>query len=346
MRITNGMMIKRYTQNTNSNLREMNRVSQQIASGRRFERGSEDPVRALKALQVRRGISALEQYSANIDTVDTWLRQTETAVMAIKTSADRAVDLIIQGRNDVLAPEDRMIIATSLRSIQEAVLKDLNTQMAGKYLLGGANTKETPFTVDDTTGHLLFNGESVFDAAKFEDLDGMQHPVYVDLTGEFKYKDASLDEFVDKGAVFNMYTTGIEIIGVGPNNLYNLIGRIADAFESEYKTGENRMADIDGPITGDSDYDGEFGLFKRLQEKQHETVIELVKVGEKANFAAYLKDRTENNLYESQVMQNKLEMIPADEAILNYKLQDYIYKACLQMSTYIFQPSLIDYLGR
>lgn len=387
MRVTNGMIIKRYSKNLNSNLNLMNRTSQQIASGRRFERGSEDPVSALKSLQVRRSGNALEQYSKNIDTVESWLSQTETAVLAVKTSADKAMDLIIQGRNDTLAPEDRAIIAASLRSIQEALLKDLNTQIAGKYLLGGSNTKTVPFTVNDE-GHLIFNGVNVFEANDFEDTDIMEamQPIYVDLTGEFKYTDDNLDEFVDKSTVFDMYTAGISIIGVGPNNLYNLIGRIADSFESEYQyeklyhpngdpvldtiTGEHiigaagidRMQDIDGPVIAATDpndpffknrdfdsfnaYQGDVGLFKRLQDKQQNAIIELVKVGEKSNFINYLQERTGNSLYEAQLMQNKLELIPPDEAILKFKMQDYVYKACLQMSSYIFQPSLMDFLRR
>ena len=360
MRVTNGMMIKRYSKNLNLNLGAMNRTSHQIASGRRFERGSEDPVRALKALQVRRSGDALEQFSSNIDTVDSWLRQTETAVMAIKSSADKAVDLVLQGRNDTLAPEDRKIIATNLRSIQEALLKDLNTQIANKYLLGGANTKQVPFTVNED-GHLMFNEQDIFIIDNIEEWMDEQEHVYADLTGEFQYVPNDPDwNFIDKSTVFDMFTTGVSIIGAGPNNLYNLIGRIAESFESEYKfeeqeingetiivqVGVNRMQDIDGPITDDPDYNDSRGLFERLQERQVNAIIELVKVGEKANFTAYLKERTENNLYETQVMQNNLELIPPDEAILKYKMQDYVYKACLQMSTYIFQPSLMDYLKR
>lgn len=364
MRITNGMIMKRYNKNLNTNLFDMNKTSQQVASGRRFQKGSEDPVRALKALQVRRNVNALEQYSFNIETVDTWLSQTETAIMAVKTAADKAVDLIVEGRNDTLAPEDRAIIATALRSIQEALLKDLNTQVANKYLLGGVNTKEVPFTVDPDTGHLMFNGEDVFTAESLDDLKSVSDHVYVDLTGEFKLDGAG--EIVDKSTVFDMYTPGVNVIGVGPNNLYNLIGRIADAFESEYKpeeitmpdgekitinADENRMADLDGPVENDlpqygGAYEGSIGLFQRLQDAQTKVLVEVVKVGEKANFVSYLKQRTDDNLYDAQVMQSKLEVIPPDEAILNYKMQDYVYKACLQMSSYIFQPSLMDYLRK
>jgi len=366
MRITNGMMMRKYGRNLNINLGRMNHTSSQIESGRRFMRASEDPVRALKALQVRRNLSALNQYTSNIESVDLWLAQTEVAVSAIKSHADKAVDLVLQGRNDTLAPEDRFLIATSLRSIREALLKDLNSQVAGKYLLGGANTKEVPFTVDPDTGELMFNGESVFEMGMPEsgagytsynpavhDFESMETRIYIDLTGEFQLRNESEDleeDLVDKSTVFNMHVPGIDVIGVGPNNLYNLLSRVIYAFESEYISGVDRMTDIDGPIIEDDAFDGAFiggdGLLQRLQDAQLGALVSLIKVGEKSNFITYLHERNGEYIYQAEVMQNKLETIPPDEAILMFKMQDYVYKACLQMGTYIFQPTLMDYIKR
>jgi flagellin-like hook-associated protein FlgL len=413
MRITGGMMMRKYGKNLNINLGRMNNTSQQIESGRRFQRASEEPVRGLKALQVRRNLSALHQYGTNIDAVDSWLAQTEVVVAAIKSHADKAVDLVLQGRNDTLSSEDRMLIATALKSVQEALLKDLNSQVAGRYLMGGANTKEVPFSVDPETGHLMFNTESVFEVGRDrtppsdvgftnagpEDFESMETQVLVDLTGEFQLNE--FDELVDRSTLFDMFTPGVAVIGVGPNNLYNLIGRIIHAFESEHniqpetienvwnaETGEYedavhmvnkgtyRMRDIDGPVAdltylrdilddppieytdemiekAQFEYDlysepylGGDGLFKRLQDAQLNALIMLVNVGEKANFVNYLKERNEEFVYQAEVLQNKLEGIPADEAIMKFRMQDYVYKASLQMGTYIFQPSLMDYIKR
>jgi len=414
-------MMKKYGGNLNRNLGRMNNTSQQIESGRRFKKASEDPVRALKALQVRRNLSALNQYTMNIDTADSWLTQTEVVVSAIKSHADKAVDLILQGRNDTMAAEDRKIIATSLKNVQEALLKDLNSQVAGRYLMGGANTKEVPFRVHqgaedpfdpdpEQAGQLLFNTENVFQIRLPEssigfttygegDFESLESKVYVDLTGEFQLNE--FGELIDKSTVFDMFTPGVAAIGVGPNNLYNLIGRIIFAFESEYQqkdvtienalnpitgdysdlefrvySGTIRMHDIDGPIMDELDYLldivndptvsqeerdraqyeynlfggesylGGSGLFQRLQEAQLNALISLVNVGERCNFVNYLKERNEEYVFQAEVLQNKLEGIPPDEAIMHFKMQDYVYKACLQMGTYIFQPTLMDYIKR
>ncbi|GHV10650.1 hypothetical protein FACS1894219_00520 [Clostridia bacterium] len=362
VRITNSMMVRRYGRALNINMGMLDSIHQQVASGRLFQKGSENPSSALKALQVRRNLSELDQYSVNIDAVDSWLLQTETALNAVKRNIDEAVLLIVQGRNDVLAPEDREIIASNLLTIQDTMLKDLNTQIAGKYLLGGANTKTPPFTVDPDTGHLLYNNTDVFEAESLDDFPD-DDPL-VDLGLGFYGNDDGDPE--DKTTVFNMFTRGINIIGIGPNNMFNLMGRLAQAFA------ENKMEDVDGPIEeGDysdtivnvaidgtieeipnpyPDYQGAFdgvaGLFKRMQDGQQHTLVELVKIGEKTNFITYLKGRTDDNIFLAESRQSQLEDIDAEEAIMNFEMQNYVYKACLQMGTYIFQPSLMDYLRK
>jgi hypothetical protein len=134
----------------------------------------------------------------------------------------------------------------------------------------------------------------------------------------------------------------------------DLISGIIYAFESESKEGGIiRMDEFYGPISEeqDVDFNGAYvsgedgtGLFQRLQDAQLNTLLALVKVGERANFVNYLKERNEEYVYQAEVMMNKLEVIPPDEAIMNFKMEDYVYKACLQMGTYIFQPTLMDYI--
>lgn len=343
MRVTNSIMLRRYSANLGLNLKEMNRTSQQVSSFRKFQKGSEDPMSALKALQARKTLTALDQYAKNIDTADSWLSQTEIAVSSVKKVADEAIDLLIQGRNDPMATEDRKIIAGALRNLQEQLLKNLNSQISNKYILGGTNTKEAPFTVDYTTGELFFNGQSVNAADSIDDIK--PDPVYYDLGLGFKMDE--MTDMPDPNSVFDMYLPGINIIGVGEFNLYSLVGKLATAFENE------DMASIDGyeslmpgqPSTIDPELQNN-GLFKRLQDAQLNALIELTTVGEKTKFVEYIKNRTETNIYQTEVMINKLEAIEPDKAIMNFKMQEMVYQACLQMGTYIFQPSLMDYIKR
>lgn len=372
MRITNNMMMRTYGGNLMSNLSDMDKTGQKIASGRNFQKASEDPLTALRALQVRKSIREMDQYMKNIDYAESWLSQTETGVSAVKTCIDEALLLLVQGRNDTLTGGevaykfdsegnlmyddegdpiyetygDRNIIATNIRGIQEQLLKNLNTQINGKYIFGGANTKQAPFAVysnpdnpdDEQNGHLIYNTQDIVDMEDISELENDK--VWYDLGMGFRLDED--DDLVDPNSAFDMYTPGTDLIGVGEDNLYNLLGKIADAFES------NNMDLIDG-ILGASDADADpendgVGLFKKLEIAQQKVLIQLTNVGERSKFVEYLKNRTDSNLYEAETYQNKLEAIKYEEEIMNYKMQQMVYSACLQTGTYVLQQSLMDYL--
>lgn len=429
VRITNSMMMRRYGSNISANTKRMDDYGLQVSTFRKFQRGSEDPMSALKAMQVRRSLSEMNQVTKNLDVADHWLSQTETAAMAIKDCADKAVLLTIQGRNDTLSEEDRLIIAHQLKSIQQELLQTLNTQVAGKYLFGDANTKSTvlddtgtpiqsqpPFTAmlgferenfefnatnyelnDNRPGRtdmeinpdldpknsstwwyneyelvvdpednytliksdtptrkdlwiytdempLFYNGMNLYSEENMEDVYSRIRPVYFDLGLGLKLDE---DGNVLQHTAFDTYVSGVQFIGAGKNNLYNLIGELADAFK------DNNMEAIDGYI-GDIDASMDFGgigednlkvgIFKRLQDAQLDVLIGVTTLGESSNFVQYLRERNTDSIFLAEEMQNKLEVIQPDEAIMNFKMQEVVYQACLQMGNYILQPSLMSYL--
>ena len=419
MRITSSMMMRRYGSNIAMNTARLDKNGLQVSTFRKFQRGSEDPMSALKAMQVRRQLTELNQVTRNLDVAEHWLAQTEVAAMAIKDCIDKAVLLTIQGRNDTLHEDDRLIIAHQLKSIQKELLQTLNTQVAGKYLFGDANTKGIvedlgeadvevlgpPFSAifdypgafveerdnrvnvnpdldvnDPTTWWyekevvfinyddgdyengfldtklvrenlwiytnempLYYNSRNLYEEDNINNiLDNIKH-VYLDLGLGLRFDDN--DEIIPY-TVFDTYISGVEFIGVGKNNVYNLIGELADAFK------DNNMKAIDGYLNGDlgslPDYidpDGlEAGIFQRLQKAQLNALIGITTVGERANFIEYLQDRNRDSIFLAESMQSKLEVIQPDKAIMDFKMQEVVYQACLQMGNYILQPSLMSYL--
>ena len=428
VRITNSMMMRRYGSNIAMNTARLDKHGLQVSTFRKFQKGSEDPMSALKAMQVRRSLSEMNQVTKNLDIAEQWLLQTETAAMALKDCVDRAVLLTIQGRNDTLNEEDRLIIAHQLKSIQEEVLQTLNTQVAGKYLFGDANTKglvfdedgfdilpQPPFNIvlgfegeegdlnedrpsreqileninpdlnpyDPSTwwyNKIIYEIDTDPSSPTYNTLIEAEHPTREPLwiyteemplyyngmnlydeenTGEILdsirhvYFDLGLGMRLDEEGrplshtVFDVFTSGVHFIGTGKNNVYNLIGELADAFR------DDNMQAIDGyigEISEDTDISGlgednlRAGIFQRLQRAQLNVLIGITTLGEKSNFVGYLQDRNRDNIFLAEEMQNKLEIIQPDKAIMDFKMQEVVYQACLQMGNYILQPSLMSYL--
>ena len=421
VRITNSMMMRRYGSNIAMNTAQLDKKGLQVSTFRRYQRGSEEPMSALKAMQVRRSLSEMNQVTRNLDVAEHWLAQSETAAMAIKDCVDRAILLTIQGRNDPLAEEDRLIIAHQLKSIQEELLQALNTQVAGKYLFGDANTKgirlddtgsqipiQPPFTIlmgfegdegefnpdhlgrsgileninpdldprepstwwynkfeyviDPVTSDLVlsdtpvreklwiytdemplyYNNLNLYDEDNMEEIYDRIKPVYFDLGLGLRLDDNGAPY---SHTVFNLYTSGVELIGAGNNNLYNLIGELADAFkDGDMQAIDGYIAEVDHSNPSLSKDNLRGGIFQRLQDAQLKVLIGITTIGEHSNFVSYLQDRNRDSIFLAEEMQNKLEIIQPDEAIMNFKMQEVVYQACLQMGNYILQPSLMSYL--
>ena len=62
MRITTSMMSNKYIKNLNKSAYEMNKLSEKVETGRKFVKGSEDPVSAIKAYKLRREYRTTEIY--------------------------------------------------------------------------------------------------------------------------------------------------------------------------------------------------------------------------------------------------------------------------------------------
>ena len=81
MRITNKIMHNNSIYNINNNKVSEDTINTQIATGKKINRASDDPVIAIRALRLRSNVSQLTQYSKkNAEDAASWLKVTEDAL--------------------------------------------------------------------------------------------------------------------------------------------------------------------------------------------------------------------------------------------------------------------------
>ena len=122
MRVTNNMLISNMMRNLNSSLKRMQRVHNQMSSGKRFSMPSEDPVGVARSLKLRADINENRQFKKNAEDALSWLETTETALMQIKEVLQRARELAVQGANGVLSPEDCQKIAEEVVQLRDEIM--------------------------------------------------------------------------------------------------------------------------------------------------------------------------------------------------------------------------------
>lgn len=153
MRVTNGNMMSGYLRNIQTNLQGMNKLSTQLNTSKQVNNVSDDPLKAIKIMNLNNEISDVEKYNANCDELTGWLDMTDSALDQIGTLTSEIKTLLTSisgayGKDEIGAV--RAEVNEKIKQIGEA----LNTTYAGKYIFGGTATDEAPVQVitnDDGT---------------------------------------------------------------------------------------------------------------------------------------------------------------------------------------------------
>lgn len=147
-RITQATMTRQLLGDLNDAMARVNRSQQELASGKRILRPSDDPVGTQRALISRSEIAATKQYSDNVSQAQGWLQTTDTALGDISDLLQRARELTVQAANGTNDASDRAAIAAEIDQIVSAVKTAANTSFGGVYVFGGTAVTAPPY---DTT---------------------------------------------------------------------------------------------------------------------------------------------------------------------------------------------------
>ncbi len=67
MRVTNNMLVNNMVYNLNQNLKVLEKLQYQKATGKKFRVPSDDPIGVSKSLKFNTDLSKLEQYNRNVE---------------------------------------------------------------------------------------------------------------------------------------------------------------------------------------------------------------------------------------------------------------------------------------
>jgi len=137
--------------------REVSRLHEQIATGTKIPRASEDPSSFARARSLERREHG---YAATLRGLESGYDQLSFTQQHLNALSDLFNDAFAQGTralNDALADDNRRQIAGALETLAATLLDSLNTEQGDSFLFGGALTPNTrPFSV--TGGILSYQG--------------------------------------------------------------------------------------------------------------------------------------------------------------------------------------------
>jgi len=140
MRVTQSMLTTNMLRNLSKSYNKMGILQEQINSGKKITRPSQDPVVAIKGIGYRTDLNKVEQYQRNLGEVNNWLDSSDDALDKVGFALHRVQELITQASTDTLTPDDRTKIEKEITQIKEQMRDMSNTKVGDKYIFSGTNT--------------------------------------------------------------------------------------------------------------------------------------------------------------------------------------------------------------
>ncbi|QED49600.1 flagellar hook-associated protein FlgL [Cytobacillus dafuensis] len=192
MRVTQSMLANNMLRNLTSSFDRLGKYQDQLSTGQKINRPSDDPVVAMKGITYRRNLMEVEQFKRNFSEAYNWVENSDAALDKAKKGLDRVRELLVQASNDTYDESQRKSMAEEIKQLKEHLGEIANTKFGDKYLFNGTDTlnkpvdlTQTPIVVSDNTNPVeieLSKGVTmqvnvdptkVFSQGLFDDIDNI-----------------------------------------------------------------------------------------------------------------------------------------------------------------------------
>jgi len=215
MRITQSMLSNNMLRNVMSSYSKMGKLQEQLSSGKKVNRPSDDPVTVMKSLGYRMQVDKVAQYQKNLGEVNNWLDSSDDALDGVGQVLHRARELVGNAANTgAMTPEDREKIKIELEQMR-AQLQDLaNTKVGDKYIFSGTLTDTPLYDKENSTYPDLTTDPNAYKKnIEIEVFDGVSLRVNTTAADTFKAMDdlfKELEAIGDDGEGFSAALTKID----------------------------------------------------------------------------------------------------------------------------------------
>ncbi len=247
-RVTQRALVTRVLTNISDHQKKILTLQDQLATGLKVNRPSEDPLAARRAIDSRMEKAKLEQYLSNISTVGPTMAEAGTSLLSAVDIIQRSLELTLQGANGTNGQEQLDVIAGEINQLLEAMLDEANHQTNGRYVFGGTRTTAPPFEAtrdangDITAVAYVGNDENI----RVEISEGELVPVNVSGEDAFMSTSASTVDILD-----TLIQTRDNLLAGNTNGLTTRLDEMNKAQDqllrasSQLGAAENRLARTD-----------------------------------------------------------------------------------------------------
>jgi flagellar hook-associated protein 3 FlgL len=358
MRVSDKMNQNQALSNIQKNRSELSSLQNQAATSKRINKPSDDPIGSAKVLQNRTENKNLEQFDRNILFARSMMENSESTLAQLSEAVVRAKELAMQGANDTNGGVPRQMISEEISQIYSSVVEMANRRFGERYIFGGYQTTEAPFTKE---------GEYRGDHGQIQIQNHKGQFLPINLSGAQVF----LGENLDYDGAIKRYT---EV----PKNLEELqdykISEMQKEIEQDMKSEDmlelrgpasvgrvQRLSEND-PVTGHAGANIfsliatlEAGLrtndkvsiqsvLEPLDQALNQINLARAEVGGRLNQMNATSDGLQKTIIENKAQNSLIEDADLFKVMTDLNKSDSALKATLETSSKIMNQSLLDFL--
>ena len=343
------------------NLINYNRITAQLTSGHKVMNITDDPIAAVNILNTNRQLGQIDTFSTNVEMAKSELSALDDLFSLATGYLSSAWDRAVQANNQTYGEDSLKALKVEIDETIKTMVDLANTEYNDNYIFGGANTKISPYTIDE-------NGDIVYNGTPYDNPDYIRQTEVAD--GVFEVINTTGDR------VFGYYKAAVEpgngvYTDVDGNRVIKTTDAVTGADVYKYENGLEYTGDI-GDLTDGApeEAEGVMGAMKLLSNSIQMVLDGDTEAGyEQMNATLDMFDSSMRMITEEQTkfggVYNRLEMttstldtnntnltaylseirdVDLTTAITDWYMAQYAYQASLQVSSASMGMSLLNYL--
>ncbi|HEU4975135.1 MAG TPA: flagellar hook-associated protein FlgL [Baekduia sp.] len=313
MRLSNATMGNRLLADLQRAYGRMATTQEQISTGKRVNRPSDDPLAAAQARLRTADLAGIKRSQDSVDAANGWLAATEAGLSSVRDIVARANELALQGANGSTDQNARNSIAAEIDQLVAAAKDALNVKYGDAYIFSGTASDTPPYAA--ATGDAYQgDGNAVLREAG-PNVTLQVNPAFVPANASPAGSTAPI--------------TAETILGGGTAAGDGRVLDVLETLAAHVRTGTS--ADIQADLPN-------------LQQNATAINAAVSAVGAMSNRADAAKSRLESleDLATKDI--DDLTGVDLARALTDFTTQQSAYQAALKVGAQVIQPSLVDFL--
>ncbi|WP_028783767.1 flagellar hook-associated protein FlgL [Thalassobacillus devorans] len=147
MRVTQGMLSSNMLSHLSNSYERMGKFQEQLSTGKKINRPSDDPVVAMKGMNYRTQLNEVKQFQRNLNEMHNWMENSDSAMDKATQAMQRVRELTVQASNGTYDQDQKANIAKEIGQLKDHMIDIANTKVNNKYIFNGTDTLNAPVDI-------------------------------------------------------------------------------------------------------------------------------------------------------------------------------------------------------